>query len=393
MGKKKKIAIVANSTWNIFNFRLNLLRKLKQENYEVVVIAPVDEYILYLDKRYCDKHIPLTSLSRKSTNPIQDLALFWELYKIYLKEKPDLVLHYTIKPNIFGNLAAKLSLISSICIVTGLGYTFLNGGLVKSLVQFLYKFSFFFADRVMFENQDDKALFIKKRLASSKKCISVKGCGIDTLFFSPVKKEVGLEKVVFTFIGRLLYDKGIVEFVEAAKIVKKQHPSAEFWVIGELDIENPSTISREQLVEWIENKDIRYRGITSDIRTFIKDTDVVTLPSYREGLPKVVLEGMAMGKPIVTTNTAGCRETVIHGENGLLVPVKNYESLATAMNTMIEIGAQERAIMGQKSRERTLNEFADEHITRDYLNVIRTILSSPPSSKQPINEKEPVSKS
>ena len=379
MRKRYKIAIVANSSWNVYNFRLNLLKKFKAERFEVLIIAPVDEYIAHLDKEHSDRHIPLKSLSRKSTNPSKDFALTWELYRIYTKEKPDLVINYTIKPNIFGNIAAKLAKVKSICVVTGLGYTFLKEGLIKTIANTLYKTSFLFADKVIFENQDDKNLFIEKRLVKASKALSVKGCGVNTQHYQP-EYSVPNNDLVFTFIGRLLYDKGIVEYVEAAKIVKKRDPDAKFCVIGELDIENPSTISREQLVDWIDKEYIQYQGTTNDVRPYINKSDVITLPSYREGLPKVVLEGLAMGKPIITTQTAGCRETVEHGKNGLLVPIKDAEALANAMLTMIEISPEERKTMGQHSRKLAINTFDDEHITNFYLNVIDHIMTGSPIS-------------
>lgn len=377
MRKRYKIAIVANSSWNVYNFRLNLLKKFKAERLDVVIIAPVDEYIAHLNKDHCDRHIPLKSLSRKSTNPTKDITLIWELYQILTKEKPDVVINYTIKPNIFGNIAAKLAKVKSICVVTGLGYTFLKEGLIRTIANSLYKASFLFADKVIFENQDDKQLFIDKRLVKATKALSVKGCGINTQHYKPEPAPQNTH-LTFTFIGRLLYDKGIVEYVNAAKIVKKRYPETKFQVIGELDIENPSTISREQLVEWIDKEYIRYLGTTSDVRQFIKTSDVITLPSYREGLPKVVLEGMAMAKPIITTLTAGCRETVDHGKNGLLVPVKDPEALANAMLTMIEISPEERQNMGLLSRKMAVNTFDDEHITNFYLTVIDHVMTGVP---------------
>ncbi len=381
MRKKYKIAIVANSSWNVYNFRLNLLKKFKAERLEVIIIAPVDEYIAQLKKEHSDRHIPLKSLSRKSTNPSKDLMLTWELYRILAKEKPDVVINYTIKPNVFGNIAAKLAKVKSICVVTGLGYTFLKEGLIRTIANTLYKASFLFADKVIFENQDDQKLFIEKRLVKANKTLSVKGCGINTKHYKPGSDPQNKD-LVFTFIGRLLYDKGIVEYVNAAKIVKQTYPNATFSVIGELDIENPSTISREQLVEWIEKEYIQYQGTTSDVRPFIKDSDVITLPSYREGLPKVVLEGMAMGKPIITTHTAGCRETVDHGKNGLLVPIKDAEALANAMLTMIEISPEERQSMGHQSRLMAISTFDDEHITNFYLGVIDHIMTGAPITSQ-----------
>ena len=379
--KKTKVALVANSTWNIYNFRLNLIKKLESEKLEVIVIAPVDEYIHYLNNVANIRHIPLKTLSRKSTNPFKDIVLFNELNSIYKKEKPDLVIHYTIKPNIYGNLAASLNKIKSICAVTGLGYTFLNKGFTNFVARYLYKFSFRFSDRVVFENEDDRALFIREKLATEQKCISMKGCGVNTNYFRPLVNGRKNGKRVFLFIGRLLYDKGIVEFVEAAKLVRAKIKNTEFWVVGELDSGNPSAIDKEQLVKWVNEKDIHYCGTTKDIRGYMKQTDVVVLPSYREGLPKVILEGMAMGKPIVTTDTAGCRETVEENENGYLVPVKDADQLAKAMMKMALLSNEELEEMGNASREKTLEIFDDKIIANQFMEIIDEILETESSTE------------
>jgi len=372
--KNTKVALVANSTWNIYNFRLNLVKRLEKEGAEVIIIAPVDEYIRYLNKASNIRHIPLKTLSRKSTNPIKDLFLFWELFKIYKKEQPDLIIHYTIKPNIFGNIAAAFNHIRSLCVVTGLGYTFLNGGLAKKISNFLYRISFRFSQKVLFENRDDKALFIKEKIVREKYSVAVNGCGVDTKHYRPGRRDRKDDQLVFLFIGRLLYDKGIVEFVEAAKRMKAKFDNVTFWVIGELDYGNPSAISKDQLLNWVDQKFIYYHGTTSDIRVFIKKSDVVVLPSYREGLPKVILESMAMAKPIITTDTAGCKQTVDSGRNGLLVPVKSVPGLVKAMTFMNELEDIDLEIMGKLSRKKAIQEFDDSIITSQFVQIINEIL-------------------
>jgi len=376
--KSTKVALVANSTWNIYNFRLNLIKRLEKEHAEVIVIAPVDEYIHYLNKASNIRHIPVKNLSRKSTNPFKDLFLFIELFKIYKRERPDLIIHYTIKPNIFGNLAAALSKILSICVVTGLGYTFLNGGLARKISTFLYRISLKFSQKVLFENEDDRALFVKEKIVSQQNSISLNGCGVNTKHFRPAPRNRRDDKLVFLFIGRLLYDKGIVEFVEAAKRMKSQFNDVEFWVLGELDYGNPSAISKNQLLSWVDQKYIIYHGTTSDIKSFIKKSDVIVLPSYREGLPKVILEGMSMGKPIITTDTAGCKQTVDPGKNGLLVPVKNVSELVDAMAYMNKLEDIDLEVMGKLSRKKAVREFDDKIITTAFIDIINDIL---PKSK------------
>lgn len=377
MKQKKKIAIVTNSTWNVFNFRLNLVRKLKAEGFEVIVIAPLDEYISYLNKASLVKHIPLKSLDRKSTNPIKDGFLFLEFMRIFRKEKPDLIIHYTIKPNIYGGLAAYFSGKKFMGVVTGLGYTFLNDGFIKKMVDQLYRWSFGRAEKVLFENNDDRRLFIDHKIADHKKCITVNGCGVNLHHFKPGNTpKQDEEKRIFLFVGRLLYDKGIVEFVEAAKHVKEKCPTAEFWVIGELDTNNPSTIRKDQLLEWIEAKTIIYHGTTKDIRKFFRKVSVVVLPSYREGLPKVILEAMAMALPIITTDTAGCRETIMDDEpsNGLLVPLKNIEKLAAAIEKMSNMDYDKLREMGQKGRKFVSRKYSDQVVTSQFMEIIEEVL-------------------
>ena len=384
--KNTKIALVANSTWNIYNFRLNLVKALEKNGAEVVVIAPVDEYIHYLNKASRIKHIPLKSLSRKTRNPFRDLLLFWELYRIYFKEKPDVVIHYTIKPNIFGNLAAFFNKIVSICVVTGLGYTFLNEGWTKKISNLLYRISFRVAKRIIFENKDDRALFIKDKLVKEAYSLSVNGCGVDTTYFRPVAKKRQQDKFVFLFVGRLLYDKGIVEFVTAARKVAKTNPDAEFWVVGELDAGNPSAIRKGQLLNWVDQKYIYYHGTTTNIRSFLKKADAVVLPSYREGLPKVILEAMAMAKPVITTYTAGCKETVDENVNGFLVPIRDSDQLANAMQRLLALEPIDLEIMGRIGRKKAVEQFDAQLIATEYISIINRLL---PKSKHIGRRKSP----
>ena len=372
---RKKIAIVANTTWNIYNFRLNIVKLLIKKGFEVTVIAPVDEYIAPLSHIAGLTYIPLRHLSRKSTNPLRDLLLLKELYRIYRKTKPDLVLHYTIKPNIFGNFAASLAGIKSICIVTGLGYAFLHAGIVKKITTQLYRWSFQRSEKIIFENEDDCRLFSNLGISPAQKSISVKGCGVNTDFFAPAAKSQNVSKnKKFIFIGRLLHDKGIFEYVEAARLVKEQYPDTIFEVLGAFDEENPANVAKEKLAEWIENEIIDYLGSTKDVRNFIANADCVVLPSYREGLPRVILEAMAMAKPVITTDTAGCRETVISNKNGFLVPVKDAKALSKAMIEFCSLPPSEIESMSNVSRDQALNVFDDQIIANNYLKIIEKIL-------------------
>ncbi len=381
---RTKIALVANATWTIYNFRLNLIKALIRQGIQVIVIAPVDEYIQYLDKIEGIRHIPLRHLSRDSTNPIQDLKLLFELFMIYRRIRPDLILHYTIKPNIFGNLAALFNRIKSISVVTGLGYTFLREGWMKKLTMWLYKVSFRFASTVVFLNPDDQNLFVKNKIIKAEKGTTILGSGVDTQKFKP-GPALKQEKTVFTFIGRLLYDKGIEEFVNAAIQVRNNYPDAEFWIIGEMDDKNPSYLPKAKLVRWIEEKYIRYFGTTQDILSYITKSSCIVLPSYREGLSKVLIESAAAGKPIITTDIPGCRQVVDNGKNGLLVPVKDSNALAIAMEHFCQLPAKDKRSMGIHSRKMALEKFDDNIIIKEYFKVIQQVsglkLQSQPKKK------------
>ena len=206
--------------------------------------------------------------------------------------------------------------------------------------------------------------------------MSIKGCGVDTSYFSPDGNGQTAGLITFTFIGRLLYDKGVKEFIEAAQMVKKQNQQVQFWLIGEIDKENPSAVRNEDLVKWVRDPSIHYHGATDNIRKFIEKSDCIVLPSYREGMPRVIMEAMAMERPVITTDTAGCRETVDEKVNGFLVPVKDSAALAKAMNEFILLDTASKLAMGTSGRVKVLNEFDDRIIADQLYEIIKLAVSS-----------------
>lgn len=372
----KSIALVANSTWNIYNFRQNLIDRFIKEGYEVFVIAPVDEYISYREKYSEVRHFNLRMMDRDGTNPFRDILLVLEMIRRYRKLSPDVVLHFTNKPNIYGGIAAKIAGVKSIAVVTGLGHAFINNGLTKSIMEWLYRQTGMLHEKFIFENADDRALFIQLKIISESKSISVKGCGVDTEYFKQSTTPKSAENIIFTFIGRLLYDKGIKEFVSAARIIKAKHPEVQFWVVGELDDDNPSTVDRDELVRWIDQDTIIYQGFHKDIRPIINESNCIVLPSYREGLPRTILEAMSMSRPVITTDTAGCRETVDEGLNGYLVPIKDVDALAVAIQKIIDLTPEERTNMGIQGREKVLKEFNDQLIADNIFNIVQKAITN-----------------
>jgi glycosyltransferase involved in cell wall biosynthesis len=373
MQQRPKIAIVANSTWNIFNFRLSLIKELKRSGYRVIVIAPVDQYIHYLNDNYFTKHIAIKRMRAQKRNPIADFRLLLELYRIYRKEQPDLVLHFTVKPNIYGSLAAQMAGVRSVPTVTGLGFPFLNDNLKNKLIRPLYRRAFRGLSKVLFHNRDDRDLFVREKMIRPGQTMIVEGSGVDMSFFKP-QPLPRQDRFIFLFVGRLLKDKGILEFVGAARQIQRIAKHAECWVVGELNTGNPSKVSKYEVLGWVSEKVIRYFGHAREIRNYISQANVLVLPSYREGLPRSVLEAMSMGKPIITTNVAGCRETVLNGTNGMLVTPRDTDALAEAMVQMYQMDEDALQRMGNASMEIVRERFDVNLINQEYLKLIKELL-------------------
>lgn len=370
------IAVVSNSTWNVCNFRLPVIQALIGAGYRVVVIAPVDESVGTLNQQPGLGIIPLRHLHRNSTGFWNNLLLFFECRRIYRNLQPDLVIHFTIKPNIFGNLAAALLRIPSICVVTGLGYTFLHKGWLQRFTQQLYRFSFRFARKVVFENREDAGLLADLGVVPASKTVVVPGCGVDTRYFQQNGVQPQPGKKVFTFIGRLLADKGIHEFVEAARLVRPEYPEAEFWILGGIDDFNPAHVDRSTLLKWVRDEIVQYKGVAADVRPFIGRSNWIVLPSYREGLSKVLLEAMAMSKPLITSDVAGCKETVEPGRNGFLVPVGNAEALAEVIRSCCALPVDQVEEMGRYGRDKVDREFDSLTVGKVYLDLVNGLLKS-----------------
>lgn len=369
----KKIAIVANSGWNIWNFRRHLIRELINKGYQPLILAPKDGYVRQLQATFPDIPIhPLRHLSAGGTNPVQDLLLLLELWQLYRRHRPLLVLHFTIKPNIYGGLAARFSGTPYLATITGLGYAFLNGGWVQQLVRWLYRIALKKARFVVFQNRDDAGLFEKMKLVRSGQSYLIPGSGVDGKHFVFTPLPV-FPPFRYLFVGRLLSDKGIREFVGAARSLAQSLERVEFWVAGSAGSNNPAAIGEEVLGKWRKLPRMRWLGEVDDIRSVIEQAHVLVLPSYREGMPRAVLEAMAMGRPIITTDTAGCRDTVIPGENGLVVSVRNTADLVRAMLELYGTPAEKLEEMGRMSRQLVEERFEAGKINKMYLELIRKI--------------------
>lgn len=357
-----KFLIIANYLPHVSNFRGKLLESISNLGYEIYILAPnLDSYpneYNYLNS--LGYHLHSIPLQRTGTNPFIDIKTLIYTYKLLLKIKPDSILSYTIKPIIYGTLAAWLAKVPKRSVLlSGLGYSFQNfdennkASKLQKVVYTLYKQSLSRSTLIFFQNADDLKLFKQLNLINNNnKTVIVNGSGVDINDFDVVefpKDSEGKIKPSFLLVARLLKDKGIIEYVEAAKLVKQKHPLAEFHLVGWID-ENPAAINQSQLDNWIASKTINYWGKLEDVRSAIAASSVYVLPSYREGTSRSVLEAMSMGRPIITTDAPGCRETVADGENGYLVPVKSINELADAMMKFIENSSLYEE-MGQISRK------------------------------------------
>jgi glycosyltransferase involved in cell wall biosynthesis len=338
--KNKTIAIVINTSWNIFNFRLGLLKALQQEGYRIVAIAPKDEYSEKLEALGFEYHN--IDINNKGTNPLEDAKLVYAFYKLYKEIKPDVLLQYTIKPNIYGAMAAGMLGVPVISNISGLGTVFLNDSISSKVARLLYKLALKVPKKVFYQNAHDRELFINSNLVKVEKTDLLPGSGIDTEKFKPlVEKKKNTDVLRFLFIARLVKDKGIEEFVRAAKQISVQRSAfsvqkeqgVEFCILGAFYPGNPTAITEDEMKMWEEEGSVKYLGVSDDVKSLISEADCIVLPSYREGLSRVLLEAASMAKSIVTTNVPGCREVVDDGVNGYLCDVKDADSLAEQMKS------------------------------------------------------------
>ncbi|WMN12487.1 glycosyltransferase family 4 protein [Marivirga salinae] len=365
-----KIAITLNTSWNIYNFRMSLIQALRKDGHEVVAIAPHDEYTVKLIEAGCE--FEDVTMDSRGASPIRDIGLTFELHNIYRRVKPDIILHYTIKPNIYGTLAAAMLGIPVINNVSGLGTIFLNEDWISKIALNLYRFSFKFPKKVFFQNHEDYQLFMDKNLIHRNICEVIPGSGIDLNKFTPhpPQEKADGESFEFLMISRLIIDKGIREYVAAAAILQERGMNAKFNLLGKLDELHSRGISAEELNFWIEEGYINYLGSTDDVRPFINKADCVVLPSYREGTPRTLLEAAASAKPIVATNVPGCNNIVDHRLNGILCKVKDEDDLALKMKEMYYMTPDQRHQMGLKGREIVERRFDHNLVIERYLKAI-----------------------
>ena len=374
-----KIAISVNTTWNIVNFRSNLIRSFILDGHDVIAISPPDDFVSDLKKLGCS-YIPL-QMDNKGANPIKDLVLFFRYIMIFCAQRPHIYIGYTIKPNIYGSIAAKLLKIPVINNITGLGTTFIKETLITRIVEKLYKVSLSNSKCVFFQNREDKAIFLNRGLINlgddtknSSRFQILPGSGIDLNRFYPRNnRNMANDKdqaFVFLFMGRVLKDKGIEEFVGAARLIKSFYKNVRFCILGSIDAKNSTAISQDLLDSWVAEGIVEYLGAVVDVRNNIAISDCIVLPSYREGTPRSLLEAAAMARPIIATDVAGCRDVVDDQKNGFLCKPYDSKDLSLKMKKMLELDASKRKQMGLEGRIKVESEFNEKLVISKYRNVI-----------------------
>ncbi|MBE6303103.1 MAG: glycosyltransferase family 4 protein [Bacteroidales bacterium] len=370
-----KILFCDNALTSLLNFRSDVISYFLESGCEVVLVAPKIE-----KNRQMEKIVPAgckvytIEMEPASVNPLKDIAYFGRLLKIYRRESPDIVFHYTIKPNIYGTFAARLCRFKTVAMVAGLGYVFTGNSLLNKISCLLYKSMLLLSHKVISLNRRNYKLLLDRKFAKKKQMILFNGGeGVNLEQYSYKKSR--FDSVTFLMVARILYDKGYNEYVEAARIVKNKYPDTKFKLLGPLDVVSPMGVPEEVVNKDVANGLIEYMGITNNVQAIMEHPNVVSvLPSYHEGLSRSLMEACAMGKPIITTNIPGCRETVDNEVNGFLVAVKKADSLAEAMIRFIELPKEKKLAMSKASHKKALKEFDVNNVLIQYRDIVDELL-------------------
>lgn len=371
----KKLVVIENNILATLTIRKKLTQALMDEGYQVTVLTTGTESELNLARQMGIKVINVKTGGEKI---LEVINYFWKLRRSIRQIKPDLILTFTIRPNILGNIIAKFYNIPVISNITGTGLLFSDKRMTLRIARSLYKFALSKTRWVFFQNIDDQELFVQKKMVRKSLTSIIPGSGVDTSYFIPMNKE-SQSTFSFLFIARLIKDKGVVEYVDAARNIKKNHPDINFRILGPVWNQSikSNTITRGELNSWVADKVVSYEGGGhTDVRPFIASSDCVVLPSYREGMSNVLLEAGSMAKPCIATNVIGCKEIVVDKETGLLCKPKDTHDLADKMLEMYKTSSQARAKMGSSARIRVQKYFEKHIVIDEYFRIIANIFSS-----------------
>lgn len=401
------IALFSNTAWSIYNFRLGLIKALQADGHTILVVVPPDKrYVALLQENGCQvMAIPMDNMG---TNPLRDGALLLRYIKYIHKVQPELSLFFTIKPVIYGAIASWITRTPSISIITGLGTAFIRDTLLTRIVETLYRLALRCTNKILFLNEDDMNTFYSKGIIGSRqfatmipgegvdlcafnkelkgvvssndsRVLVIPGSGVDTGRFKQDDHSIN-DDFSFILVARMIRDKGVVEFVDAARMLRQRFPTAKFKLLGYIGVQNPGAITQKEIDHWVTEGVVEYLGSTSDVRPFLIKANCVVLPSYREGISRTLLEAAAMSLPIVTTNVPGCRDIVEDGVNGFLCAPRSAHDLAEKLALLLELNDQQRAEMGSNGRKKVEREFDEKIVINKYRQVISSILQQSKSA-------------
>jgi len=372
---RKKLLFLITEDWYFWSHRLPIARAARDAGFEVFVATRVNQYKDFINKEGFTL-VPI-GLKRKGKNIIKEILCIIEIIRIYRREKPDIVHHVAVKPILYGSLAAKATGIPLVVnALAGLGSIFIKHGwkekIFRRLVVFAYR-SAFSAKNTMgiFQNPEDLRLFFDEGIVKGEKAVLIRGSGVDISHFISFSEPKGIPMIVFA--SRMLWDKGVDEFVNAIRQIKKDGVKCRAVLVGAPDLENPTSIPEDTLRQWHTEGIVEWWGRRDDMPKVLSKSNIVALPTYREGLPKILLEAASCGRAIVATDVPGCREIVRHNENGLLIPPHDSKALADALKTLIE-DTELRARMGAMGREIVRAEFSEEIVVKKTMELYKKIL-------------------
>lgn len=377
MPTKPRLLFVITEDWYFVSHRLDLARAARDAGFEVGIatrVASCSEQI-----RNAGIHLfPLRYMRRSSRNPWIELRAVNELTALYRHWRPNIVHHVAAKPVIYGGLAARRARVPAVVnALAGLGFVFTSANKEASALRPVVSLAYRIAmrhrrSRLIVQNQADEDLIVRRGLVAASAIKRIAGSGVDVSVFQPSPERPGLPVILLA--ARMLRDKGVYEFVKAAHLARSRDVAARFVLVGDTDLENPAAISREQLERWNTERDVEWWGHRADMAEVLRSAHVVCLPSYREGLPKVLLEAAACGRPLIASDVPGCREIAIHNETGLLVPPRDPAALADAMQTLAR-DAKLRKRFGERAREVVCSNFATEHVNAQTIQIYRDLLA------------------
>lgn len=363
----------ANRGWNILNFRAGLARALIADGHEVIAAAGDDGTFPKL-RQLGVRPIALP-IDGAGTSIVRDGRLFLHYCRLMRRERPDVFLGWTIKPNIYGSLAAALCGVPCINNISGLGTAFIRPGWLTAVARFLYRPGLHRSATVFFQNEVDRALFVERGIVRAEQAQRIPGSGIDTTWFDPsAYPEPPGNPVHFLMVARLIRDKGVLEYVEAARRLRQRHRDVRFQLLGSLDIPNRTAIGRGMLQQWIDDGIIDYLGTVDDVRPAMARADCVVLPSYREGLPRVLIEAAAMARPAIATDVPGCRDVIIEGVTGFLCRPQDAVNLADRMEAMLRLSFEDRKAMGAAGRIHIEASFHEKIVTEMYRQEMNRVI-------------------